>query len=75
MSEPIKEGWWKPYQSRKFHYFVEGRALCNGWIFPNYDEIEPDTGNMEKGPDDCTACFKKLLKLRASRSSKGERIE
>ena len=63
----IKEGWWMPGQSRKFHYFVEGRALCGGWIFPDYNSLTPDTGNTVKLTDDCAGCFKKLVKLRASR--------
>ena len=64
-----KEGWWMPGQSRRFHYFVDGMALCHGWMFPNYNDMSPDTGNEKKGPDDCAACFKKLVKLRASRAS------
>jgi len=73
MSEKLREGWWMPARSRKFHYFVEGRSLCNGWLFPDYNNLSPDTGNIEKDPDDCAGCFKKLVKLRASRASDTER--
>lgn len=69
MSEKLREGWWMPGRSRKFHYFVEGRSLCNGWGFPDYNNLSPDTGNVERGPDDCAGCFKKLVKLRESRTS------
>ena len=69
MSEKLREGWLMPARSRKYHYFVEGRSLCNGWIFPDYNNLLPDTGNTERGPDDCAECFKKLVKLRASRAS------
>jgi hypothetical protein len=68
MNGKLREGWWMPFRSRKYHYFVKGRSLCGGWGFPDHSALEPDTGNMEKGPDDCAACFKKLVKLRASRS-------
>ena len=65
----MKEGWWMPLRSRKHHYFVDGRALCGGWIFPNYDDMTPDTGNEKPQKDDCTICFKKLLKRRKTLSS------
>ncbi len=72
MTEKSREGWWKPARSIRHHYFVEGRALCKGWMFPNYDELEPDTGNTMAGPDDCAQCFRGLVKLRKSRARKGE---
>ena len=59
-----QEGWWGPAQSRNYHYFVDGRALCSGWIFPSYPDMQPDTGNTEHKQGDCKACFKKLLKRR-----------
>jgi len=64
-----------PWQSRKYHYFVEGRALCGGWMFPNYEDMTRDTGETEKRKDDCAACFKKLVKLRASRNTHENRRE
>lgn len=60
----LKEGWWMPYRATSYHYFVEGRALCNGWMFPNYCEMSGDTGNKEPQKDDCRECFNKLLKRR-----------
>ena len=62
--ETKKEGWWMPYKSNRYHYFVDGRSLCNSWIFPNYNDMTPDTGNVEPQKTDCKQCFKKLLKRR-----------
>jgi len=59
-----KEGWWKPELSRKFHYFVDDRSLCRGWLLPNYLEMQEDTGNKEPGKEDCAGCFRKLVKRR-----------
>jgi len=68
-----KEGWWRPGSSRKFHYFVDGRSLCSGWGFPDYNNLDADTGNKEPGGEDCAACFRKLAKRR--QELKVEKIE
>jgi len=51
------EGWGWPSNSKKAHYFREGRALCGKWLF---------LGKLEQGNDDsldnCTACKKALQK-------------
>ena len=60
MSE--KEGW--DWSGKAYHYFVEGRSLCRNWGFPNYEDMQPDTGNIEPQRDDCKACMKKLIKRR-----------
>lgn len=57
-----KEGW--DWSNKKYHYFVEGRSLCRNWGFPNYTDMQPDTGNTESQRDDCKACFKGLIKRR-----------
>ena len=61
MSES-KKGWAQPIGTKKFHYFVDGRALCGKWAFfgRNLDEDEGTTS-----PDDCKACAKKMEKRRA----------
>jgi len=64
MTKKITEGWWMPARSNRYHYFVDGRALCGGWIFPDYNNMSPDTGNVEPQKTDCKACFRKLLKHR-----------
>jgi hypothetical protein len=61
-TEKRKEGWFMPSYSRKFHYFVEGRSLCRGWMLPG--ELDPDTGNKDPGKEDCITCFRQLQKRR-----------
>lgn len=58
------EGWLRPSASRKFHYYVDGRSLCRSWGFPDETQLEADTGNKEKGKEDCTVCFHKLVDRR-----------
>jgi subtilase family serine protease len=64
----LKEGWYMPSNSRKYHYFVDGRSLCRGWGFPNYSALSIDTGNTEPQKDDCVGCFRKLVKRREKKS-------
>ncbi len=71
----IKEGWWMPARSRRYHYFVEGRALCGGWMFPDYNDMTEDTGNEEPLKEDCKACFRKLIKRRVHLSTQTMRDE
>lgn len=58
------EGWGWPANSRKAHYFVDGKALCGKWMF---------FGNLEEGNDEssdnCTACKKALVKRREKEAS------
>jgi hypothetical protein len=51
-----KEGWGKPTNSKKWHYFIDGMALCGKWGFYR-GPLEPDDG---ESPDDCKACRRKL---------------
>lgn len=53
------KGWGWPINSRKAHYFVNGIALCNCWMF--FGELEDD-GKTTK--DDCKVCTKKLEKIK-----------
>jgi len=59
------EGWWRREGiMKKFHYFVDGRSLCRGYGWPDYTQLNADTGNVEAGKEDCAACFRKLVKRR-----------
>jgi len=59
------EGWWRRKGiMKKFHYFVDGRSLCRGYGWPDYTQLDADTGNVEAGKEDCAACFSKLVKRR-----------
>jgi len=50
-----KGGWGWPVNSRKAHYFVNGRALCGRWLF--FGPLEQ--GN-DDNPDNCAECKKRL---------------
>ncbi|GAI42565.1 unnamed protein product, partial [marine sediment metagenome] len=45
--------------SRKAHYFIDGRSLCGKWLFFGalYD-------SNDNSPDNCTSCKKAVKKLR-----------
>jgi hypothetical protein len=70
------EGWMaeKPYHVRRYHYIQNTRALCGGHGF-YLGELTPDNEAMERGAEDCAACFKRLRRLRPSRDRQlAERI-
>lgn len=54
----IREGWARPLNSKKHHFFRDGASVCGKWMLFSKD-LEPDTF---KSPDDCAACRKKLEK-------------
>jgi len=57
-----EKGWGFPANSRKAHYFnTDKRSLCGKWLF--FGELEDSNDNS---PDNCTACKKALLKIRAN---------
>lgn len=55
----LKEGWVTLSNSPKFHYVVEGKSLCNRWMYLGSD-FSADDGVENK--DDCKACRKAFLK-------------
>lgn len=52
-----KEGWGLLINSKKWHYFVNGRSLCGRWLCLSLGDLE--RGN-NSSPDNCKACQKKL---------------
>ena len=64
----MSEGWARPLNSRKYHYFKEGRSLCGNWLFLSKDLSPDDPANDSK--DDCKACMKKIQKIRAFSDSR-----
>ena len=58
-------GWGWPGNSRKAHYFVNGRSLCSKWMYFGdlYDENDDYTRN-------CAACKRKVKKLREKENLK-----
>lgn len=68
MSTPDKprEGWHRPPQSRKFHWFIDGgaRSLCGRFGFAFGADLQAnDIGSTQ---DDCRECAKKLAKRAGS---------
>ena len=56
-----KEGWTWLTNSKKWHYFVDGRSLCGGFmVFANM-QGELVQGNNDSS-DNCASCKKKLQK-------------
>jgi hypothetical protein len=59
----MKEGWWKGFNTTKFHYMIDGYSLCKRWMTFGSD-YDPDTeGPMRK--DDCKSCYNKLQKRKS----------
>lgn len=54
-----EEGWAWPVNSRKAHYFVDGRSLCGKWMYLG----EVEEGN-DYSPDNCRECIRRLEKKR-----------
>jgi hypothetical protein len=65
--ESTKEafGWTWLHNSKKWHYFVEGRSLCNGFMLFKHPSEGYQHGN-NTSPDNCAACRKKLEKREQS---------
>ena len=53
-----KEGWTWLFNSRKDHYFVDGRSLCGRWLCFSDDVEIGDDDNK----DNCKACQRELKK-------------
>ena len=58
----FKEGWTWLHNSKKWHYFVDGRSLCGRWMLFSNPGLEQ--GN-DDSPDNCKACSKKLITRKA----------
>ena len=62
----FKEGWTWLLNAKKWHYFVDGRALCGKWMLFSTPELEQGNDNS---PDNCVVCQKKLT-IRKNKMSK-----
>jgi len=60
-----REGWGWIRDTRKWHYFVDGRSLCGKWMGLGLGELEQ--GN-DDSPDNCVACKKALSKRKAKQA-------
>jgi hypothetical protein len=45
-----------PHLSRRFHYFIDGTAVCGKWAYLNRDVAAYTADNGQPGKDDCAAC-------------------
>ena len=46
------KGWGRPFQAKKWHYFINKRSLCGKWVFFSLGlDDSPHTS-----PDNCVAC-------------------
>lgn len=61
MSEQRDEGWARPLNSRKFHFFRGARSLCNNWLFLGAVGEGSEIVREEPNGDDCKVCHRKRL--------------
>lgn len=64
-----KQGWGWPQRSKKAHWFHGAMSLCRKWMFTG----ELDSGSvvpLQRGPDDCAACYRLLVKEHKAASAK-----
>jgi len=54
-------GWWKPAQSTKWHYFVNGRSLCRRWGKLTNGNLD-DSG--DESLENCLECRMKKTKMK-----------
>jgi len=57
----MAEGWTWLWNSRKRHYFLDGRSLCGRFLLLGHPELKHSN---DDSPDNCTACRRKLAKKR-----------
>lgn len=55
----MTEGWTWLWNSRKWHYFVDGKSLCKRWMVFGSPELEQ--GN-DDSKDNCKKCRSELKK-------------
>jgi len=58
----MSEGWAQPLNSKKFHFFREGRSLCGKWAFLSED-LDDDNEEVDS-PDDCRECLRRRKAIR-----------
>lgn len=52
----MAEGWTYLINSKKWHYFRDGRSLCGKWAYFGSSDFEKGKDNH---PKNCSACVKK----------------
>lgn len=54
----LNQGWGVPANTKKAHYFINGRSLCSRWMFLGWVE-----DNRHDHPDNCKACIKSRVAI------------
>lgn len=67
MKKENNEGWTWLSNSRKWHYFVDGRSLCKKFMLFSTSGLEQ---GKDDSPDNCMACRKALEKRKAKLEKK-----
>lgn len=58
-------GWWRPLQSRKWHFFgFDGRSYCGKWMHMG---AQLETGN-DDSPENCTTCHRMLVTVKTPKT-------
>ena len=63
------EGWTFLWNSKKWHYFRDGRSLCRRWMCLSYT---PDEKELIDSPDNCAECKKRRMKELEKEKKKNE---
>ena len=64
-SKGSANGWNWIFNSPKWHYFQGGRSICGKWLGIGLGETCDDDPETDDSPDNCLACTKKVINLRA----------
>lgn len=60
--DELSEGWKGLANTRKHHYFVEGRSLCGRWL--NFGSINENEQSDTQQNFDCKGCWQQLRNRR-----------
>jgi len=72
-AKKVEEGWGWPSNSRKAHYFVDGRSLCRRWaaLWTLDEQDQPQSMGAQPGRDDCTTCWRAAVLRKAESGDEG----
>lgn len=58
----MKDGWFKPQNTNKFHYFKNRVSLCGRWAMFVWGDDDIDEHDLIGHKYNCKACEKKRVK-------------
>jgi len=62
----VVEGWARPDDARRRHYFVDGESLCGKWRLPNWQSTYYALCSDYSGGN-CAICVRKLEERRCGK--------